>query len=328
MKSIIGIGSPLVDGLSHVDEAFISSISGDKGGTELIELPLMEQLISSLPGTLERAPGGSAANTIVGLASLGMTAKLLGKIGADQEGAYYSESLRSAGVDTSALKIHNTEATGRCLSLITPDSQRTMRTFLGAAACFTPQNICEADFENVEHAHIEGYLLFNEQLMINVLQTAKSCGCTISLDLAAPEVVAASKNKLPGLLAEYVDMVFANEDEAANFCGSKDEKTGLDALSHCCDTAVVKLGKRGAMIQSKGKIVSVDAEIVQAVDTTGAGDLWASGFLYGILSNLPPQICGNIGSAVAAEVVKVTGASIPDSEWKTIISKIETYFTK
>jgi sugar/nucleoside kinase (ribokinase family) len=137
----------------------------------------------------------------------------------------------------------------------------------------------------------------------------------VSLDLAAPEVVMASMAILPELLRDWVDMVFANEDEAAAFCGSRDEAGGLQALGECCDLAVVKLGARGALIQHRGERVSVPARRVDALDTTGAGDLWAAGFLHSFLTGGSLQRSGELGAAVAAEVVQNIGATIPDAAW-------------
>jgi len=275
----------------------------------------MLELMAGLDEPPSRVPGGSAANTVVGAARLGLSAGLLTKVGDDEPGSYYREALVKAGVDSAGCKTGHGQATGACLALITPDSERTMRTFLGASATMMPAEIDADDFRRFGHAHIEGYLLFNEELLLHVLKTARAAGCGISLDLAAPEVVRAALPVLPRILHDYVDMVLANEAEAEAFSGESDEERGLAALAECCPTAVVKLGRRGALIRHDHDRYRVPAYTVHAVDTTGAGDLWAAGFLYGVLSGAAIPAAADIGARVAAEVVKVTGAAIPEAVW-------------
>jgi sugar/nucleoside kinase (ribokinase family) len=314
-RKLIGVGSALVDQLSYVPEAFVASIPGEKGGMELVHYHEMMELIASLDEPPSRVPGGSAANTVVGAAKLGLSTGLLTKVGCDEPGEYYRQTMASAGVDSAAFKVGDGLATGACLSLITPDSERTLRTYLGASATLTIAEVAAADFAGFEHAHVEGYLLFNEELLLHILKTARAAGCRISLDLAAPEVVRAALPVLPRILSEYVDVVLANEDEARAFSGEEDEYRALQTLAACCATAVVKLGKRGALVQHEEDVYEIPAYTVQAVDTTGAGDLWAAGFLYGTLLGGHPAKAADIGARVAAEVVKVTGAAIPEEIW-------------
>ncbi len=312
---LIGVGAALVDQLSYVPETFVASIRGHKGGMELVHYHEMLELLESLSEPPVRVPGGSAANTVVGLARLGMPAALLTKIGRDEAGTYYRDAVVAAGVDVASFKICDAQATGACLSLITPDSERTMRTFLGASSTLIPENITGADFSGCSHAHIEGYLLFNEELMLHVLGCAKAAGCRISLDLAAPEVVRATLPVLPGILRDYVDIVLANEAEAEAFSGETEERRALAALAQCCDIAVVKIGARGALIQRQHEVREIPACPVTAVDTTGAGDLWAAGFLYGLMSGANLARAGRLGARVAAEVVQETGAVIRHETW-------------
>ncbi|MCF7855499.1 MAG: adenosine kinase, partial [Candidatus Pacebacteria bacterium] len=269
-----------------------------------------------LPEIPYRVPGGSAANTVTGIAKLGLKAGLLTKVGDDESGTYYREALAAAGVDEHAFKLSADIATGACVALVTPDSERTMRTFLGASATMTPEDVSPEDFEPYAYAHIEGYLLFNVALIQKVLVSATAAGCQVVLDLAAPEVVKANLEVLPSLLDEYVDVVLANEDEAAAFSDTRDERAALDALGSHCGVAVVKLGARGALIKRGGEdVVTVPAYTVKAVDTTGAGDLWAAGFLYGLLDGLELKKAGDIGARIAAEVIKETGAVLPEEVW-------------
>ncbi len=309
MKKVIGVGSPIVDMLAQVSEEFVGSIPGDKGGMVLVDRDGMAGLVSRLEEPPLRAPGGSAANTIVAMARMGVPAAFLGKVGEDEDSRYYLDAFAAAGGDTSRFKRTPEEPTARCLSLVTPDSERTMRTNLGAAMLMEPAEVSAADFAGCDHAHIEGYLLYNRPLTEAVLRAAKAAGCTVSLDLGSFEVVGLSKDVLPALLEEYVDAVFANEDEARAFPGGDTPERALDALAACCGTAVVKLGPQGALLRRGGE--TVRASIVPAdavVDTTGAGDCWAAGFLYGWLQDWDLARCGRLGAVLGSETVRQMGA--------------------
>ncbi|HBC86672.1 MAG TPA: adenosine kinase [Lentisphaeria bacterium] len=319
---VLGVGSPILDILVNVDDAFLTSIKAPKGGMELTDSPSIEKILGGLEGRTSVAPGGSSANTIFGLAQLGIPTAFLGKTGDDSQASLYKKTYEKMGGDLSMFKIDGNVPTGRCLSMITPDSERTMRTCLGAAAALAPGDISEADFKGITHVHAEGYLLFNEKLTRSILEHAVKNNCTVSLDLSSFGVVNACRNILAELLEKYVDIVFANEDEAKAFCGSDDPDKALEVLSGLCPTVAVKLGKKGALLKSSGKTARVQAELVKAVDTTGAGDLWQAGFLYGFLNGSSLEDCGRFGSILGAEVVQVVGASIPEKRWLEIRKRI------
>lgn len=316
MAGLIAVGSGLLDLLAHVPESFLDRVPGRKGGMELVDYPRLREILDALPGPPTSRAGGSAANTAAAAARLGLPCGFITMIGADPEGDAYRDGMMEAGVDARAFKRTDTGTpTGCCLSLITPDSQRTMRTFLGASSELRPEHVSARDFAGFDLAHLEGYLSFDRELMLHVLTQARQAGCRISLDLSAPEVVAASIDVLPALLERYVDIVFANEDEGAEFCGSSDEETALDALSDCCEIAALKLGARGALVRHDGETVQMPAVRVNAVDSTGAGDYWAAGFLYGLLSGWELERAGVLGARLGAEVVQVTGAFLPEKTW-------------
>ena len=326
---LIGVGSPVVDSLAHVSDAFLQTVSGAKGGMELVDSGALAKLLATIAAEdiqLVQAPGGSAGNTAMGVAKLGLPVTFLGKLGNEVSAEFYRERFQLIGGDTSRFKSGD-QANARCLSMVTPDGERTMRTDLGAAATLDPSEISAADFADCEHAHIEGYLLFNRALMDQVLRSAKEAGCTISLDLASFEVVHAAGADLKEILREYVDVVFANEDEAGAFFG--DASLGYEAmaaeLGKLCRTAVVKMGADGAWIFQDGASERVQAEKVEkVVDTTGAGDLWAAGFLHGWLRGKSPLYCGKLASKVGAEVVQIDGAAIPDDRWEIIRAFAQT----
>ena len=313
---VIGVGSPLVDILARVSDTFVSGIPGAKAGMELVDAKGMTALTKTLePGATTRAAGGSAANTTVALTRLGLRTTFLGKLGRDPLSEFYLQNCAAAGLDGSHFKFSDVTPTGQCLCLVTPDSERTCRTFLGAASLLSPGEISAADFRGVDHAHIEGYLLFNRELALKVLESAKSAGCRISLDLASFEVVKANADIMGDLLTDYVDMVFANAEEGKAFAGADEPEAMLRALGRHCRIAVIKLGADGALLKCGDQQAKVPALKVKAVDTTGAGDLWAAGFLYGQFAGQDLAACGRFGARLAAEVVGIVGANIPAERW-------------
>lgn len=309
---VIGAGSPIVDILTYVPDDFLRRVPGQKGGMELIDAATMADIVGQLPGEKHRAPGGAAANTILTLAKLGTRTTFLGMLGCDDDAEFYRRQFTEAGCDDSRFKTNPEVPTARCLSMITPDAERTMRTDLGAAATLSPSAVSSDDFHGCRHLHVEGYLLFNRELINAVLQKAKAVGCTISLDLGSFEVVQSAMDILPDLLRDYVDLVFANEEEAAAYLGEDDHQKALHTLAELCDIVAVKLGKEGALLKDPRQEYRVEAVPADTVtDTTGAGDLWAAGFLHGYMRGLSLPACGKIGAIVGSYAVQYTGAHLP-----------------
>lgn len=315
---LIGVGSPIVDTLVQVSEPFVAGIDGAKGGMELVNSAGMSVLLAEVEqagfGSVQ-VPGGSAGNTVVTAARLGLRCSFVGKLGNDAGAHVYRDAFAAYGIDVSRFK-QAALPNARCLSLITPDGERTMRTDLGAAMTLAPEEITVADFADAAHVHIEGYLLFNRALALAVLKAAKAAGCTVSLDLASFEVVGAAQAILPDLLRDYVDIVFANEDEARAFTGLGEAyEQMVEQLAQLCAIAVVKLGKDGSLIRSAGVTHRIAPQYVEhPLDTTGAGDIWAAGFLYGYLNGKDLPACGRLGSLLGAEVVQVLGATVPEEK--------------
>ena len=322
--TIIGVGSPIVDAIAQVQDNFIEQIDGDKGGMVLVDAPTIEMLLSSLPDTPTKAPGGSAGNTLFALARMGNNTSFLGKTGNCSEGEFYRQQFTQLGGDSSRFKIGE-QANGQCISLVTPDGERTMRTNLGAAMTLAPEEISAADFAGCNHAHIEGYLLFNEALMMRVLESAKAAGCTISLDLASFEVVHATSAILPAILRDYVDIVFANEEEAEAFTGIKDDYHAMATkLAEYCEIVAVKVGAHGSYIAHHGEVTKIEPmHAAKVIDTTGAGDLWAAGFLHGWSHQLDHAQSAKIGSILGAAVVQVQGSVLPAHVWDDVMSAIQ-----
>lgn len=320
---IAGVGSPVVDQVAQVPETFLASVGGEKGGMELVDADLLQRLLADLPQPPVRAPGGSAGNTAFALARLGMLSRFVGLIGNDAPGHYYRDMFSRIGGDAAFIRTRAGLPTAQCLSLVTPDGERTMRTHLGAAAALRPGDVTPDDFKGCGHAHIEGYLLFNPDLMVHVLQSAKAAGCSTSVDLASFEVVAAAKTELPELLERYVDIVFANEEEAAVYADSDRLEVCLAQLAGSCEIAVIKCGAEGALLRRGDETCRVPAEPVdRVVDTTGAGDLWAAGFLYGLFRGQDLARSATFGAFLGAAVVQQEGAAIPGSAWDRIVGRM------
>ncbi len=320
---LVGVGSPIIDTLTRVPDAFLQEVGGEKGGMVLTDAETLHHWIAKVPNALTESPGGSAGNTTFAAAHLGLATTFVGKIGNDDGGHFYKGQLAALGGDTSRFKT-GLVPNGRCLSLITPDSQRTLRTNLGAAATLSPSEICSADFIGCRHAHIEGYLLFNPDLMMAVLTAAKDAGCTISLDLASFEVVHAARDQIGDILDRYVDMVFANEDESAAWCGkepSLEERARILAGQN--RIGVVKAGADGAWLAHQDTVFHRNAiPGIQAIDTTGAGDFWAAGFLAAWLKGKSLPTCVDWGARLGAEIVQVIGTQLPAQTWTLLKSEL------
>lgn len=320
---LVGVGSPIIDFLAHVDDAFLETIDGEKGGMVLVDDETITGILARIAGPVAQAPGGSSGNTTFTAARLGLKAAFVGKVGAGQGGEFYRRRFEELGGDASRFLVGELP-NGRCLSLITPDAKRTMRTHLGAAMTLRPEEITVERFAGARHVHIEGYLLFNHDLMMAVLRAAKSAGCTISLDLASFEVVEAARAFLPALLEEFVDLVFANEDEAARIVGDAGDFPAMArALARWCRIAVVKLGAEGSLVAEGDAITTIaPVRVAEAVDTTGAGDAFGAGFLFGWLRGRDLATCGRMGSELGAAVVQVDGAEIPADEWEAVAARV------
>lgn len=318
--SVIGVGSPIVDLIAQVSDEFLKNVPGEKGGMVMIGNDDLNHLIALLgKENVKRTPGGSAGNTLFDLANFGVQTALLGTTGNDEAGEFYKSKLIEAGGSTHALRCSESSPTGHCICLVTPDAERTMRPALAAALEFDPASVTEADFAGYTLAHLEGYLLaHSEEKLRYLMQTARQAGCQISLDLASFEVVKAFRPAIMKLLEEFVDIVFANSDEADALLGNISPEEQLAELRKLCSVAVVKLGEKGAWADCGKGAVFIPANKVNAVDTTAAGDSFAAGFLYGLLTEKDAAYCGKLGAALAAETVQVFGASLGAEAWTRV----------
>jgi sugar/nucleoside kinase (ribokinase family) len=326
-SKILGMGNALVDIMTRLkDDQILEQMNLPKATMQLVNREFIWQILDktvSLPKSL--SSGGSAANTIHGLANLGIETAFIGKVGSDEFGEIFKKDLLQNKI--TPLIFYGLNETGRAVALVSPEGERTFATFLGAAVELSEDDIDSSIFKGYTYFHIEGYLVQNHHLIEKAVRLAKKNNLLVSLDMASFNVVEANREFLTSIIEEYVDVVFANEEEAKAFTGLPPEKA-LQAISKDCSIAIVKLGEKGSIIQRKEEQVSVPSIKSTCIDTTGAGDLYASGFLYGLVNNYSLEKCGRIGSLLAGNVIEVIGAKIDENRWKLIRAEIEKINTQ
>jgi len=322
MKRILGIGNALVDVMTLIDnDNILEYFSLPKGSMQLVD---GEKSASIKAGTTifkrNMVSGGSAANTIHGLAMLGINAGFIGSIGKDDTGDFFENDMKKAGVNTFLSRRNS--ATGTAVAFISPGSERTFATHLGAAVELQADDLNPDDFKNFDILYLEGYLIINKALVERTCRIAKNNNMKIAIDLSSYNVVDAKLSDFKEIIEKYVDIVFANEEEAKSFTGLAPTEA-LDIISQLCKIAVVKVGKDGSMIKSGDEIIKIGTIPVKCIDTTGAGDLYASGFLYGLASGFSLEKCGLSGSVLAGHVIEIVGARMDEHRWKNVIAKLK-----
>ena len=322
MDKIIGLGNALVDVLATLkDDSLLTEMNLPKGSMQLVDDVKFQEIndcFSKMKTHL--ATGGSAANTILGLSCLGASAGFIGKIGEDKFGNFFRENLEKNKIDDKLLL--SDLPSGVASTFITPDGERTFGTYLGAAATLKADELSPDMFKGYSYLYIEGYLVQDRDMILRAIQLGKEAGLQICLDLASYNIVEAYKEFFTLLINKYVDIVFANEDEAKAFTGDG-PLAALDILGKQCSIAVVKVGSEGSYIR-KGTIdVKVDAiKVNNVIDTTGAGDYYAAGFLYGLTCGYSLDKCAKIGSILSGNVIQVVGTTLPQERWDEIKLKI------
>ena len=311
------MGNALTDVLMSIStEEWLHRLGLPKGSMQLIDASEFQK-ISALTAELSKCVscGGSAANTITGAAHLGVPSAFIGKIHADETGVFYRTDMESYGVKT--VMLEDEMPSGQALVFVTPDGERTFATFLGAAANLQVTDLSPALFEGYDVFYIEGYLVQNHELIRTAVQMAKTSGLKVALDLASYNVVEANLDFLTDLMERYVDFVFANEEEASALTG-KGPEAALEILAGHTEIAVVKVGPQGALAARGSERVRVPATPAKRVDTTGAGDLFAAGFLYGLHEGRSLEDCARFGTVTAGKVIEVMGPKMSAETWEEI----------
>ncbi|MCX6325542.1 MAG: adenosine kinase [Bacteroidia bacterium] len=319
MSKILGIGNALVDVMTMIsDDSILKSFGLPKGSMQLVD-GVKSAMVKSETVHFNKSlsSGGSAANTIHGLAMLTVNTGFIGSVGKDDTGDFFENDMKSAGVKT-FLSRRNT-VTGTAVALISPDSERTFATHLGAAVELDADDLDPAYFKDFDILYLEGYLIFNKPLVERACILAKGKNMKIAIDLSSYNVVEAKLADFKEIIEKYVDIVFANEDEAKSFTGHTAYEA-LNIISRFCDVAVVKVGKEGSLIKRGEEVIKIGSIDVQSIDTTGAGDLYASGFLYGYACGYSLEKCGLFGSVLAGHVIEIVGARMEHDKWEKIRS--------
>jgi sugar/nucleoside kinase (ribokinase family) len=322
MKSILGIGNALVDILAITkDDNLLKKYNLPKGSMQHVDEQKADEVYQDLKKIgASVVTGGSAANTIAGISQLGLKTGFLGKVGNDELGDFYNGDLEGLGVKS--LLLRGEKGTGRAMVVISPDSERTFAVYLGAAIEMVPNDINSSVFDGYDYFHIEGYLLQDHNLIETAMKTAHNKGKIISLDLASYNVVDENVDFLRNLVDNYANIVFANEEEAKSFTGKEPEKA-LEIIAGMCDIAVVKIGSKGSLVKQNSDTYRVAADNIKPVDFTGAGDLYASGFLYGLSLGKDLESCAKIGTVCAGEIIQVVGTKLSCDSWNNLRSIID-----
>ncbi|MCD6178573.1 MAG: adenosine kinase [Bacteroidales bacterium] len=322
VKKVLGLGNALVDIMTQLeDESLLQDFDLPKGSMQLVDKSKSNQVIEGTKHLkTSLAAGGSAANAINGLAKLGVDCGFIGKIGPDEMGKFFSDDMKSSGIQP--LLIQSETESGRAVALVSPDSERTFATYLGASVELSDVDLKPEDFSAYDYLHIEGYLVQNHALIEKALKLAKDAGLQVSLDLASYNVVEDNLAFLQDMCKKYVDILFANEEEARAFTGEEDPEKALEIMAETVDIAIVKVGKNGSYIKKDGVKYRIGIIPVVSRDTTGAGDLYASGFIYGLMNGLSLDKAGDMGALLAANVIEVIGAKMDEKRWTKILEDV------
>lgn len=322
MKKVLGIGNALVDILIQIDnDQILHDLELPRGSMQLVDRERANRVQDAAKTyPQELVSGGSAANTIAGIAELGAPTAFIGTISKDDMGSVFENDLIKGQIKP--LLAYSQTQTGTATTLISKDSERTFATHLGAAIELSAKDLTKDLFEGYDFFYIEGYLVQNHDLLETAVRRAKEANQKVFLDLASYNVVEENVDFLHKIIKEYVDVVFANEEEAKSFTGLE-PKEALNYIAEMCEIAVVKIGKEGSMIKKGPEVIKVGIIDAELVDTTGAGDLYAAGFIYGMATDQNLENCGQYGSILSGNVIEHYGARIKAEKWpkiKNIIS--------
>ena len=311
LKDVVGIGNAIVDVLFPVDPSFLSRHHLTKGSMTLVDADRASTIYSAAKDTTQIS-GGSVGNTMAGIAHLGGTGSYIGKVSNDNLGGLFREDLESLGIRFSGQPSTNNSPTACCLVMITPDGERTMATFLGACTELIPEDIIPELVSHHQITYLEGYLWdapLAQESMVKAASIAKASNRQVALTLSDSFCVDRHRETFKDLIGNYVDLLFSNEDEIMSLYQQDEIESALPLARSICDIVIVTRGAKGSLIATETETLKIDAVPVnQVIDTTGAGDLFAAGFLFGFTHGCGVNESAKIGSAMAAEVISHLGA--------------------
>ncbi len=321
--NVVGIGNAIVDVLAYAEDRLLDELGLAKGAMTLIDEKQATQLYDRMGPAIE-CSGGSAANTIASLASLGGTGAFIGKLRDDQLGAVFRHDIRSLGIAFKSRPAADGAPTARCLIFVTADAERTMQTYLGASVDLCPNDIDTTIIAAAEITYLEGYLWdppMAKEAFLKAAATAHRAGRLVSLSLSDPFCVDRHRADFLDLVEHHVDVLFANEEEIVSLYRADGFDDALQRVRGHCRVAALTRGKKGSLLISGDEIHIIDAEpVASVVDSTGAGDAYAAGFLFGLTRSLGLADCGRIASIAAAEVIGHFGAR-PEVSLKELMAK-------
>lgn len=323
---VLGLGSAFIDYIIQVNDNQLLDLKYEKGSWAPIEYDCLKKILDTNDEKINTFHGGSGANVIKGLAQLGHHCAIVGQVGSDKEGLYYLKSLEK--LDIRSLLQVGSLPTGQAVCFITPDGQKTMRSYAGASHSEESVKIDSKVFEGISLFHIESYQLQNPKIFKQALDLALSSGAKVSLDLSSVGIVRKFKDELLNILPKYVDIVLGNQEEFFELTNLPPQEA-CDFLGSFCDVVAITMGSEGSWVKSGSVKIYTPSINVSVVDTTGAGDLFASGFLYGYLQHMPVHTCAWLGTYMASKVIQILGAEISEKDWPEIyrvINELKTTF--
>ncbi len=325
--NVYGIGNALVDIEFEVEDSFFDANNIEKGVMTLVDEERQKSLVQAIQGNrVKKQGGGSAANTMIGLSQFGGTAFYSCKVANDEYGRFYMNDLTKAGLTTNLNQANLQEGiTGKCLVMVTPDADRTMNTFLGITATLDSSAIDEEALKNSEYVYIEGYLVTSENgknAMIKTKELAEKHGVKTSITLSDPAIVNFFKEGFKEVIGNGVDLLFCNEEEALQFTETNNLLEAREALKQVAKRFAITLGKNGAIIFDGDTFIDIESFPVLAIDSNGAGDMFAGAFLYGITNGHTYAGAGKIASLAASKIVAKFGPRLEDGQAKEILDQL------
>lgn len=320
---ILGMGNALVDIIIRLkDDELLQTFGLPKGSMTLVDLDTSNFINSETSGLKkQKASGGSAANTIHGLAHLEIDTGFIGMVGDDELGNFFFKDIRSKNITPILFK--SVKETGRAMALISPDSERTFATYLGAAVELSTKDLSSSIFEGYDYLYLEGYLVQDHDLIQKAARLAKKAGLKVCIDLASYNIVEQHKEFFQWLIKSNIDIVFANNQEAETLTGKKAEEAAA-IIGEFVEIAIVKTGPEGSLVFANNELTRVGVRPSTPVDTTGAGDMYAAGFLYGLINKQSLATCGKIGAIISGKVIEVYGAKMDESTWENLRREIKS----
>ncbi len=319
---VLGMGNALVDIITKLkDDKVLNAFGLPKGSMTLVDLDTSNYINAETSGVhKQKASGGSAANTIHGLSHMGVETGFIGKVGDDDLGNFFRKDMKNNKINPILFKSIN--ETGRALALISTDSERTFATYLGAAVELSVEDLASNIFEGYNYLYVEGYLVQDHDLLEKALRLAKKNKLKICIDLSSFNIVDDHKDFFLEIIKDFVDIVFGNNQETESLTGKKPEEAAV-ALGEMAEIVVVKLGAEGSLIRANNKTVRIGVRPSKPIDTTGAGDLYAAGFLYGLIHGMSVEKCGQIGAILSGKVIEINGAKMEEATWENLRREIK-----